>query len=127
MKSFSLTETEMLTLEHESIVSSPKSFFLLDLVQDLAHRKCDAGALLTNPVDEAMLHARVWKKTQDNGRRNRTNWSELHEMYIPGSQLNRMFEARYGCSLSFHLEKLIHALLEKIPTPKHPEWQSESS
>ena len=95
MKAFSLTELDMQTLKHESIANSPKSFYPLDLVQDLARRKYKVGALLSDPVDEAMLHARVWKKWQDNGRRNRTNWRELDEIFVPGSRLNRMLEARY--------------------------------
>lgn len=95
-KSFSLTEKEILTLKHESIMHSPKTFFPLDLIQDLARKKHKAGALLTDPVAEAMLLARVWKKTQDSGRRTRKNWYELHEVEIPGSRLNLMLEARYG-------------------------------
>lgn len=81
---------------HESIMHSPKTFFPLDLIQALARKKHKAGALLTDPVAEAMLLARVWKQTQDSGRRTRKNWYELHEVEIPGSRLNLMLEARYG-------------------------------
>jgi hypothetical protein len=91
-KAFSLTEAELLTLPHESIANSPKSFFALDAIKALARKKYTAGALLMDPVDEAMLGATVWKKTQDNGRRNKGNWSVLEEWQIPGTRMYRYME-----------------------------------
>ncbi|KAF8347262.1 hypothetical protein F5887DRAFT_51143 [Amanita rubescens] len=91
-KAFTLTESEMLTLPHESIANSPKTFFALDAIKALARRKHQAGALLMDPVDQAMLNATVWKKTEDNGRRNRTNWSVASDLEVPGSRLNLALE-----------------------------------
>jgi len=82
----------MLTLPHESIANSPKSYFVLDQIQALARRKYNAGALLSDPVDEAMLNATVWKKVNDNGRRNKGNWSVLPEWQVPGSRLYQAME-----------------------------------
>jgi hypothetical protein len=45
-----------------------------------------------DPVDEAMHGATVWKKTQNNGRRNKGNWSVLEEWQVPGSQMYRYME-----------------------------------
>ena len=45
-----------------------------------------------DPVDEAMLGATVWKKTQDGRRRNKGNWNVLEEGQVPGSQLYRAME-----------------------------------
>jgi hypothetical protein len=91
-KAFSLTEAEMLTLPHECIANSPKSYFPLDAVKALARRKYEAGALLSDPVDDAMLSAAVWKKSQDNGRRNKGNWTVLSEWQIPGSRMYKALE-----------------------------------
>ncbi|KAJ7060791.1 hypothetical protein C8F01DRAFT_1140890 [Mycena amicta] len=43
-KSFGLTEREILTLPHESIPGSPKTYFDLSAVRALHHRKFEAGA-----------------------------------------------------------------------------------
>jgi hypothetical protein len=82
----------MLTLPHECIANSPKSYFPLDAVKALARKKYDAGALLSDTVDTAMLDARVCKKINDNGRRNKGNWSELSNWEIPGSRIHQALE-----------------------------------
>jgi|ERR1700722_3470388 len=100
-KSFSLTEAEMLTLPHECIANSPKSYFPLDAIKALAREKFEAGALLSDPVDEAMLNATVWQKREDNGRRNKGNWTVLSEWQIPGSRIYealKSMKAKYASS-----------------------------
>ena len=113
-KAFSLTEAEMLTLPHESITNSPKTF-ALDAIKALARRKHRAGALLMDPVDQAMLNATVWKKIEDNGRRNRTNWRVGWGMEIPGSLLNLALEMTKA-ELVLHLIRfriITHILISK--------------
>jgi hypothetical protein len=38
------------------------------------------------------LGATVWKKTPDNGRRNKGNWNVLEEWQVPGSRMYRYME-----------------------------------
>jgi hypothetical protein len=45
-----------------------------------------------DPINEAMLGTTVWKKMQDNGWRNKDNWSVLEEWQVPGSQMYRYME-----------------------------------
>ncbi|KAJ7106847.1 hypothetical protein C8R43DRAFT_1243760 [Mycena crocata] len=86
-KSFSLTETEILTLRHESIPSSPKTYFALADVKALQKRKFDAGALLEMDVKGTW---RVSKSTTSTGRRCKANFSEVYN----GDA--RVFELMYG-------------------------------
>ncbi|KZP30594.1 hypothetical protein FIBSPDRAFT_850485 [Athelia psychrophila] len=88
-KAFSLTEAELLTLPHECIAASPKSYFALKDVQALAHRKHEAGALLEDPSSDpdVLEGAGVRKKRQDNGRRNKGNWADVSSWQVPGSRM----------------------------------------
>lgn len=45
-RAFKLTDAELLTLPHEQIAASPKSYYALRDIQRFAHRKFQAGALL---------------------------------------------------------------------------------
>ncbi|KAI0642271.1 hypothetical protein C8Q79DRAFT_1013561 [Trametes meyenii] len=83
---FGLTERDMATLEHESIQSSPKTFFSLASVRKLATAKFAAGAL---PLEEFMLpgrpkngaNVRLFEKTNKTpNRRIRSNWYDLGPM-----------------------------------------------
>ncbi|KAF7351139.1 hypothetical protein MSAN_01676400 [Mycena sanguinolenta] len=77
---FKLTEAEMLTLPHESIPNSGKSYsyYALSDVKALARRKFLAGASLVDlSADSHVLeNAGVQKKHTDNGQRNRGNWGD---------------------------------------------------
>lgn len=88
-KAFKLTDTELLTLPHEQIVSSPKSYYALKDVKALARRKYQAGALLEDlSGDPDVIEcAGVRKKWQDNGRRNKGNWHEASSFEVPGSRM----------------------------------------
>ena len=94
-KAFSLTEDEIMTLPHENIAGSPKSYFALKDVQALAKRKFEAGALLEDPnADPSVLdRAGVRKKSQDNGRRNKGNWTDVSSWMIPGSRMSLQLQA----------------------------------
>ncbi|KAJ7106863.1 hypothetical protein C8R43DRAFT_1045353 [Mycena crocata] len=86
-KSFSLTETDILTLRHESIPSSLKTYFALADVKALQKRKFDAGALLEMDVKGTW---RVSKSMTSAGRRCNANFSEVYN----GDA--RVFELMYG-------------------------------
>ncbi|KAF8208410.1 hypothetical protein K438DRAFT_1961025 [Mycena galopus ATCC 62051] len=88
-RAFKLTDAEMLTLPHEAIASSPKSYYPLDRVKDLARRKYLAGAALADlSQDPDVLEtAGVRKKYEDNGRRNKGNWGSVSSFQVPGSRM----------------------------------------
>ncbi|KAF7978466.1 hypothetical protein HWV62_45585 [Athelia sp. TMB] len=94
-KAFSLTEDEIMTLPRENIAASPKSYFALKDVQALAKRKFEAGALLEDPNDDPSVldRAGVRKKYQDNGRRNKGNWTDVSSFMIPGSRMSLQLQA----------------------------------
>ncbi|KAL0954099.1 hypothetical protein HGRIS_005246 [Hohenbuehelia grisea] len=74
---YKLTEAEILTLRHEEIQASPKTFFPLQDVIDLAERKFLFGAGDIMPLQVDKLQLRVWKKTSTaNNRRTRGNWDD---------------------------------------------------
>ncbi|KAJ6497667.1 hypothetical protein C8R45DRAFT_983789 [Mycena sanguinolenta] len=88
-RAFKLTDPELLTLPHESIACSPKTYFALAEVKALAQRKFLAGvALVDLSVDpDALESAGVRKKYQDNGRRNKGNWTGVSPWQVPGTRM----------------------------------------
>ncbi|KAJ7120644.1 hypothetical protein C8R46DRAFT_929198, partial [Mycena filopes] len=70
-KAFSLTEREILTLRHEAIPASPKTYFAVADVRALQRRKYIAGALLSA---EPKGKWRVLKVTTSSGRRKKANF-----------------------------------------------------
>ncbi|KAJ7092288.1 hypothetical protein B0H15DRAFT_1021040 [Mycena belliarum] len=75
-KTFGLTEAEVLTLRHESIPRSPKTYFSLADVQALQQRKFDAGALFDV---ELKGNIRVLLATASTGRRCKANFSQVYD------------------------------------------------
>ena len=94
-RAFKLTDADLLTLPHEQIAASPKSYYALRDVQNLARRKFHAGALFedlsSNP--DALESAGVRKKYQDNGRRNKGNWDDVPSFQVPGSRMALLLAA----------------------------------
>ncbi|KAJ7685923.1 hypothetical protein B0H17DRAFT_1225227 [Mycena rosella] len=74
-KEFGLTEAEILTLRHESVTASPKTYFALADAKVLQQRKFAAGALLNVDVKGFM---RVLKSTISTGCRCKANFSEFY-------------------------------------------------
>ncbi|KAJ7706623.1 hypothetical protein B0H16DRAFT_1746844 [Mycena metata] len=75
-KAFGLTEAEILTLPHESIPGSLKTYFDVDDARALQMRKFAAGALLSV---EPTGRWRVLKATTSEGRRRKANFYEIHD------------------------------------------------
>ncbi|KAJ7159211.1 hypothetical protein C8R43DRAFT_1233989 [Mycena crocata] len=75
-KAFSLTETEILTLPHESIPGSFKTYFALTDAKALQRRKFDSGALSSVGVKGNL---RVLRAMPDSGRRKKANFWEFHD------------------------------------------------
>lgn len=88
-RAFKLTDAELLTLAHEQIAASPKSYYALKDVKALARRKYEAGALLEDLSEnpDVIGSAGVRKKYQDNGRRNKGNWDDAPSFEVPGSRM----------------------------------------
>ncbi|KAJ7105506.1 hypothetical protein C8R44DRAFT_745672 [Mycena epipterygia] len=87
-KAFSLTENEILTLPHESILGSPKTYFALADAKALQRCKLAAGTLLETGVKDGYL--RVLRSETDEGRRKKANFWCIHE----GDA--RLYERRLG-------------------------------
>ena len=94
-RAFKLVDAELLTLPHEQIAASPKSYYAFKDVQDLARRKYQAGALLEDLSEDpdVIENAGVRKKYQDNGRRNKGNWHDLASFQVPGSRMSLLLAA----------------------------------
>ncbi|KAF7356431.1 hypothetical protein MVEN_00976000 [Mycena venus] len=75
-KAFNLTEREVLTLPHESIPASPKTYFALADIRALQQRKFVAGALLDTDLKGQL---RVLKSTTNTGRRCKANFVCLYD------------------------------------------------
>jgi hypothetical protein len=88
-KTFGLTEAEILTLRHESVPASPKTYFALADAKALQQRKFAAGALLETDVKGTM---RVLKSTTSTGRRCKANFREFYN----GDA--RVFKHLYGAN-----------------------------
>ncbi|KII85454.1 hypothetical protein PLICRDRAFT_56695 [Plicaturopsis crispa FD-325 SS-3] len=77
---YKLTEAEMLTLPHESIPLSPKTFYAQDAIVDLAQRKLDAGAMKIDfmmPSSLMNFTIRRFKKSDNDNRRRKANFSQI--------------------------------------------------
>ncbi|KAJ6480665.1 hypothetical protein C8R47DRAFT_1135463 [Mycena vitilis] len=88
-QSFSLTETEILTLPHESVPGSFKTYFSLPAVKALQQRKFAAGALLTVGVKNDHLRC-VLRSQSSVGRRKKANFECIHSGDV------RTYEHLYG-------------------------------
>ncbi|KAJ7618215.1 hypothetical protein DFH06DRAFT_1107312 [Mycena polygramma] len=75
-KAFGLTEAEILTIPHESIPSSPKTYFALADAKALQQRKLAAGAILEADVKGTW---RVMKSSTNTGRRCKANFSSFYD------------------------------------------------
>lgn len=76
---FKLTETEVLTLQHEAIPCSPKTFYAREDVKALALRKYEAGAvkLGVEPDPSDPIYGRRFKKVSENVRGRKQNFREM--------------------------------------------------
>ncbi|KAJ6476654.1 hypothetical protein C8R47DRAFT_1051961 [Mycena vitilis] len=88
-QSFSLTETEILTLPHESVPGSFKTYFSLPAVKALQQRKFAAGALLAVGVKNDYLRC-VLRSQSSGGRRKKANFECIHSGDV------RTYEHLYG-------------------------------
>lgn len=94
---FGLTEQEILTLPHESITQSRKTFFSYRDVRNLAIRKFNAGACrievhFPGQVVSRGRMVRVFRKLkQKTRRRARTNWMDMEEC-LPSHIVDQMLE-----------------------------------
>ncbi|KAJ7493879.1 hypothetical protein FB451DRAFT_1164744 [Mycena latifolia] len=75
MKAFGLTEMEILTLRHESVPASPKTYFALADAKTLQQRKFAAGSLL---VLDVKGNLRVLESTTSTGRRCKGNFWDMY-------------------------------------------------
>ena len=96
-KAFGLTEQEILTLPHESIMASPKTFFLYKDVKELAIQKFLAGAYKSDVGDPRLAsnimfkYVRTFTKTDYKPKlRTRLNWLDNE------SESMRFLEMRLG-------------------------------
>ncbi|KAJ7060780.1 hypothetical protein C8F01DRAFT_1083748 [Mycena amicta] len=91
-KSFGLTEREILTLPHESIPGSLKTYFDLSAVRALHHRKFEAGALFEE-IDHRFTFIRVLLSSGAGSRQSKKNFFDPHPH--TGTTL-KMHDALYG-------------------------------
>ncbi|THU97375.1 hypothetical protein K435DRAFT_965531 [Dendrothele bispora CBS 962.96] len=88
--SYSLTDTDLSSLPHESISNSPKAFYRYDDIKDLAAQKLEKGAMKEGyelPETKESSQIRLFKKTIQDERRNAdkrvtANWSDLGFVYV---------------------------------------------